>query len=42
MQILVYFAEKQKRTVYFGLYVVANLLNGDPPAIQEAIQDQKE
>ena len=32
----------RKRKVYFGLYVDDNLLIGDPPAIQETIQELKE
>ena len=36
------YRETEKGKVYFGLYVDDNLLIGDPPAIQEAIQDLKE
>ena len=37
-----FYRETEKGKVYFGLYVDDNLLIGDLPAIQEAIQELKE
>ena len=36
-----FYRETEKGKVYFGLYVDDNLLIGDPPAIEQAIQELK-
>ena len=37
-----FYREREEEKVYFGLYVDDNLLIGDPPAIEQAIQELKE